>query len=232
LRFWRGVVFDLDDTLYPERDYVASGFRAVAAEVAARTSLSAGDVYDGLWGDFQEGRRGDLFDRLLARRRQARNTITVAEMVEVYRGHRPAIELTAEVEDLLSELKEQGIPLGLISDGYRIAQQAKVESLKLETFFDPLILTDALGREFWKPHERAFRQVEEAWDLPGAALVYIGDNPTKDFIAPQRRGWTGLRLRRRGQESFDREAVGGEAADEEHPSFRSLAARVRAGVEE
>ena len=28
------IIFDLDDTLYPERDYVLSGFRAVAQTYA------------------------------------------------------------------------------------------------------------------------------------------------------------------------------------------------------
>jgi FMN phosphatase YigB (HAD superfamily) len=36
LRDWQGIVFDLDDTLYPERGYVLSGFKAVASCAEAR----------------------------------------------------------------------------------------------------------------------------------------------------------------------------------------------------
>ena len=40
----RAVVFDLDDTLYPYRRFVLSGFAAVAAHLAARRAASIARV--------------------------------------------------------------------------------------------------------------------------------------------------------------------------------------------
>ena len=40
------VVFDLDDTLYKETDYVASGIRAIAKEVDNKGLISKQDALD------------------------------------------------------------------------------------------------------------------------------------------------------------------------------------------
>ena len=61
----RGIVFDIDDTLYLERDYVRSGFAHVAREVG-RTDDEAGRLHDWLIRAFESGVRGDTFDRLRA----------------------------------------------------------------------------------------------------------------------------------------------------------------------
>ena len=61
----RGVVFDLDDTLYLERDYVRSGFQAVAGIVSREMGHAPGEIFESLCGMFERGVRGDTFDRLL-----------------------------------------------------------------------------------------------------------------------------------------------------------------------
>ena len=53
-----GVAFDLDDTLYLERDYVRSGFRAVAEYAVRGADVSAEDAFTFLWHDFLAGVRG------------------------------------------------------------------------------------------------------------------------------------------------------------------------------
>ncbi len=228
----QGVVFDLDDTLYAERDYAASGFRHVAEVLAEETGLLAEELLAKLWGDFEAGRRGDLFNRLLEAYPKAAESFDIPRMVSLYRRHSPNIELAPKTAELLGQLAAWGVPLALISDGFLEAQEAKVKRLELAGFFDPLILTDSLGREYWKPHEKAFRMVEEAWRLPGKVLAYVGDNPRKDFVAPRRLGWTCLRLRLPGQESYRHRAVEGGEPHEEWSSFRELAERLKAGLSE
>ena len=58
-----GVVFDLDDTLYLERDYVKSGFRAVAKTAVKHTGTSADEAFNFLWNEFTAGVRGSSFNR-------------------------------------------------------------------------------------------------------------------------------------------------------------------------
>src|SRR3990172_10459975 len=88
---WRAVVFDLDDTLYPERDYVRGGFEAAAGWATAALGVERQAVFEELWGMFEAGVRGDTFDRWLARSgfpAQANRE----QMIASYRGHQPRLE--------------------------------------------------------------------------------------------------------------------------------------------
>ena len=59
----RLVLFDLDDTLYPERDFVLSGFRAVAACAASEVGLPPRQVLRALLASFRQNRQG-VFNRV------------------------------------------------------------------------------------------------------------------------------------------------------------------------
>lgn len=194
-----GVAFDLDDTLYLERDYVRSGFRAVAEYAARGTDTPADEAFTFLWEHFLAGARGTTFNALLARYPALSERRGVAELVRCYREHRPRIGYLPGAEVLLQELGARGVKLAVISDGPLVSQAAKAEALGVARYADPVILTDAWGEDFWKPHTRAFETVAAAFSLPAERLVYVGDNPTKDFHAPTRLGWQSVRLRLPGQ---------------------------------
>ena len=91
------------------------------------------------------------------------------------------------------------MPVGALTDGPVASQRAKVHSLGLLERADHVLMTDTLGRAHWKPSEKGFEWLEERFGTAASHLVYIGDNPTKDFIAPKRRGWRTIRLRMDGQ---------------------------------
>ncbi len=182
----RVIVFDLDDTLYLERDYVRSGFQAVERRLGVDGFCATA------WRLFEAGARGDVFDQAMARHGIR---TPVAELVEVYRSHAPDIVLRPEVLSLIRELASQGRALALISDGAHVSQAAKVEALGLAGLLDPIILTDAWGADFWKPHARAFETVMAAHGGDGAEYVYVADNPAKDFLAPRELGWRTIRMR-------------------------------------
>ena len=190
-----GVVFDLDDTLYLERDYVKSGFRAVAETAVQGTEVSAEDAFAFLWDEFLAGSRGSSFDALLERYPEVSQKVDVAALVKRYREHLPEISYLPGIEPLLAELKNLQVPLAVISDGPLVSQAAKVEALEVSRYASPVVLTDAWGQGFWKPHVRAFERVGEVFGLPYDRLVYIGDNPLKDFHAPTALGWQSVRLR-------------------------------------
>ncbi len=212
----QGVVFDLDDTLALEREYVRSGFQAVARAVTGALGSGAEEVFEPLWRGFLEGERGRAFDGLLQRFPEAGRMFTVEDLVVIYRDHSPRLPWVGGMEALVEGLHQEGLLLGVISDGALRGQERKCQSLGLSRWMDPVILTDRWGREGWKPSPRAFAEVEEKWGMSGDSLVYVGDNPHKDFLAPRARGWRTLRLRLPGQIHFQAEPVdAGHAPDEE-----------------
>lgn len=186
---WRAVIFDLDDTLYPEREYVLSGFRAVAAWAKGHTGKPADETYEALAGLFRQGVRGDTFNRWLAG--NGLPASLAAQCVEVYRGHVPRIRPFPGVPELLRSLHGR-LHLGLLSDGYLDVQRAKWRALALSQYFSAVVFTDELGRENWKPHPAPFRRALSLLGVSGAEAVYVADNCAKDFLGARGAGLSGI----------------------------------------
>lgn len=195
----KALVFDLDDTLYPEDAYVRSGFQAVARWLEAAGAMPARPAFEQLWSAHERGERGHLFDDLLAACEPAATAVTVPALVQVYRNHAPDIRFYPGMAGLLDDARARALRIAVISDGFLEAQRRKVEALGLDRWADPILLTDQWGRDHWKPCPMAFERVQEAFGLGPEQLVYVGDNPTKDFQAPNRLGWHTVRLAMPGQ---------------------------------
>lgn len=208
----RGAVFDLDDTLFLERDYVASGFDSVAQQIALATKLDRATVLNELLSIHEGGHRGRVFDAWLADRPTLKDQLDVASLVEAYRIHEPRISLLPGVAGMLETLRKVGLRLGLVTDGFLKGQRAKVAALGLAELIDRIVFTDEWGPNFWKPNSRAFELLEAEWGCDPGEVVYVADNPTKDFIGPKSRGWLTIRLRLAGQLRGDAEAISPAAA--------------------
>lgn len=192
----QAVVFDLDDTLYPEQSYAFSGFEAVAAWLDKKIKCPA-DAAQRMRELYLTGDRGHVFDRLLAEYGHPDPQSLIPEMIQCYRTHQPRLSLHSDARAALEAWRGR-FRLGLISDGPLTMQQSKVQALGLAPLLDEIILTDAWGPEHWKPHPRAFETLEARFGCRGPALVYIADNCGKDFVAPRRLGWRTVWLRRPG----------------------------------
>jgi putative hydrolase of the HAD superfamily len=187
------IAFDLDDTLFLERDYVRSGFAAVGKWARAQFGLTS--FAECAWNLFQQGSRGNIFDLALEEASLPAPRETIEKMVRVYRSHVPEIRLTQDAVCCLDVLRGR-VRLALISDGPVESQRNKVRALALDTLFDQIILTAELGTEFAKPHPRSFQLVETESRAGGACCLYVADNPAKDFPAPIELGWRTVRIRR------------------------------------
>jgi putative hydrolase of the HAD superfamily len=192
------LVFDLDDTLYPERQFALCGFRAAAAWAKAELGL------DGLDADMTRlldaGYLGRLFATVLEERLPGRHSAEqVQGLIAAYRACEPELTLFEDARWALDHYAVSG-PLGLITDGTHAMQLKKVRALALEPRFKEIIYTGRLGenRAFAKPHPRSFEIMEAALADPGGRYVYVGDNPAKDFAAPNARGWTTVQVVREG----------------------------------
>lgn len=191
---WQAVVFDLDDTLYPEREYVLSGFRAVAQWAEQELAVGFEQGYAGLHGLFEQGARGDTFNRWAAM--HGCDPATLApECVRVYREHQPALTPFEGVPELLAALRAH-YRLGLLSDGYLEVQRRKLAGLQLAEYFDAVVFSDEFGRAAWKPSPQPFVALAQRLSLPAAAAVYVADNPAKDFLGARRAGMASIWLRR------------------------------------
>lgn len=164
------VVFDLDDTLFPEMDFVRSAYKAIA------------DRY---------GKH--LLDAMLSASspREAFDStgLPIAELLKVYRNHFPDIRLPWQSLYTLALLKNSGCSIALVTDGRSVTQRNKIRALGLDRFIgdENIFISEEVGSE--KISGEAFRRIMNR-DASENNFMYVGDNPKKDFIEPNRLGWT------------------------------------------
>lgn len=193
---FRTLVFDLDDTLYPERSFVISGFRAAGDWISSNLGLPAERAAAELLSLHDEGVRRDTFNRWL----EAHNLDieqNLGHLVGVYRRHSPRIEPFPAVPGLLNRL-HASYPLGLISDGLHEVQNGKLRALGIENCFDAVVFSDRFGKEAWKPSTKPYEVVLSMLGSAAEESVYIADNPIKDFLGARKLGMRSIRVRHKG----------------------------------
>ena len=189
----KAIVFDLDDTLYPERQYVVSGFRAVAAWCEKELGLSSDDCAAELESLLDQGVRANTFNQLL-RQHSFEPQDLVPQMLSVYRQHPPLIALYSGVAELLQRLKESYL-LGLVSDGPVETQRRKLAALQLASYLDATVFSDELGIEARKPNVMPFQSVLDKLDISPREGLYVAENSLKDFFGARRIGMWTVRVR-------------------------------------
>jgi len=186
------IIFDLDDTLYKEREFVEGGFKDVAKYMEERFNIKKADFYKLLLKVLEKQGRGHVFDSCLKEHNLYSKKI-VDKLVKIYRFHKPNIKLYPSVKTLLLHLRKS-YKLALITDGLKYVQQSKVKALGLEKLFDLIIYTDAFDKKKSKPNPYSFNRVLEYFNVFPEQAVYIGDDPNKDFIGARKLGVKTIRV--------------------------------------
>lgn len=186
------VLFDLDDTLFPQRSWLDGAWDAVskAAEpfgvdpVGLRASLGAIAA--------EGSARGRIIDRALAA--VGAENVPVPPLLTAFRVHRPAV-LTPYPGTAAALARLRSIvPIGLVTDGEVDGQLAKLAALGLADAFDAIVLSDTFGREFRKPNPRPFLAGLERLGVGPAEAVFIGDHPGKDVVGSTSVGMRAIRV--------------------------------------
>lgn len=183
------VCFDLDDTLYKEVDYLKSGYHEIADFVEKKSSSQ--DVYDKMIAWWEAGE--NVFQNLIS---SCHLDVTVDDLLEIYRKHQPQICLDETTRRILNQLR-QTCQLGIISDGRSVTQRNKIKALGLSEYFDwsDIYISDEVGHLKTTPY--SFEKIMERY--PDCEYMYVGDNPAKDFLVPNRLGWITVCLLDTGQ---------------------------------
>lgn len=177
----RIIIFDLDDTLYKEVDFVKSAFRFISNRFSDYAPVNS--IYNSLIDEYN--RKGNPFNKLL----QTYNIPFLREdLLCLYRGHFPNINLSPGFKDLLSNLYfSKDFSVGIITDGRSVTQKNKIRALELDKYvmWDDIIISEEFGSS--KPNIKNYLFFKKKY--PKAIFYYVGDNLLKDFISPNKLGW-------------------------------------------
>ncbi|UCF92612.1 MAG: HAD family hydrolase [Desulfobacterales bacterium] len=187
----KGIVFDLDDTLYPQESYKRSGFAVVAQWFARRYGLPYETTFDQLEAIMRAKgpSYGYIFDDFAEL--AGLNGGIVPELVEIFVRHEPKIDCFEGVLPMLARLNRK-YKTGILTDGRADVQRRKIRSLGLHHQVNAIRCSYASGQA--KPDSRLYAWFEEQFQTPGRQLVYVGDNPKKDFPGAVKRNWKTVRV--------------------------------------
>ncbi len=187
------VLFDLDDTLYPQRSWLTGAWRAVATR-AADSRVEPDALLRALLAVSSEGSdRGRIIDRALAL--VGRPDVPVAPLVDAFRTHSPErLDTYPGTHRALALLSHQ-VPLGLVTDGDPMIQRNKLRALGLGGRFRSIVFSDELGREHRKPDPRPFEVALAQLGAEPADAVFVGDRPEKDIEGALAAGIRAIRVR-------------------------------------
>ncbi|MDH3648127.1 MAG: HAD family hydrolase [Saprospiraceae bacterium] len=181
------IVFDLDDTLYKEVDFVKSAYKYLSDLLFEETGKNC---YEEMCNWYRAGK--SAFDLIKS---NYNISMSIDEMVDTYRHHSPNIHLSEGVKESITELLSWRIPTGIITDGRSATQRNKLKALGLEGLFDLVVISEEIGTE--KPHRNNFLLYNEKFS--NHSFAYIADNISKDFVTPNALGWLTICLLDNGQ---------------------------------
>jgi putative hydrolase of the HAD superfamily len=188
------VAFDLDDTLFNGTLLVEKARRAAVSMMIEYGLPVAEDVaikiLDEIVNEFGSNSESHL-DLLMTRMQldpkikltlsYNPNKYVCAGIMGYHREKVKHFKPFRDVENTLEKLRKMGIKTAIITDGTPKKQYEKILRLKLENFFDTIVISDEVGIR--KPNPELFQQFLEQHQCAPKEVIYIGDRLDKD-IAP------------------------------------------------
>lgn len=197
----KGVIFDLDDTLYDAESCYNAGMERLSVFAQDKFDLSP-EQFELAFNEAkrdvkrQLGNVATSHNRLLYIQRflEEINESPVGfslEMYEVYWGTvLNEMRLFPYVLPLFQTLKERDIRIALLSDLTVHIQHRKIKALGIGEFIDALVTSEEVGEE--KPSKKMFEKVMKKLDLASEELLMVGDSLERDICGAEAVGIKGI----------------------------------------
>jgi putative hydrolase of the HAD superfamily len=182
----RAVGFDLDGTLFDDRQYVRAGLDAAAETLKSRTGVAARDDLHETY--FERGIREQTFDTVLDDHDLPADL--VPDLVAAYHAHDAELTPYEETVPMLEALADE-YRLGLLTGGTN--GRDKLDRLGIASHFDAVVV--ASGEDATKHDPEPFSALLEALDVQPSETAYVGDRPEIDFVHPNELGIRTVRVR-------------------------------------
>ncbi len=174
------IVFDLDDTLISEIDYLHSGIKYIEKFIYKTYKV---DFTNNILNEYENGTK-DIWGwtcKELNIGKEAKDNL-----IWLYRLHPPELTLSKELLSLINFLKEKKATLAILTEGRSVTQRLKINSIQLHKI--PLFISQEFNST--KKQPEMFLEIQKIW--PNKKYAYIADNPKKDFIIPNKLNWLSI----------------------------------------
>ncbi|WP_324661891.1 HAD family hydrolase [Haloarcula sediminis] len=183
----RAVAFDLDGTLFDDRQYARAGLVSAGAELQRRTGVDL--TAELLAAYFRDGHREATFDVVLSTAGLADDHVPA--LVSAYHDSEGTLVPYPDTERTLETLADD-YRLGVITGGTN--GREKLSRLGLDGPVEEVIVT--AERADSKRSPEPFVEMAERLGVPERSMAFVGDRPGLDFPQPNRLGMSTIRVMR------------------------------------
>jgi len=187
----KGIVFDLDDTLYPFEQYLESGFRAVARYTAEKYGIDPEESYAYMKILYSRYGEKEVLAKLV--NQFSLESAAIIELMSVFRDHKPTIALFPGYRKIIQNLSNYHV-LGIMTDGDPDVQGKKINALRIQRHFRSIIFTGKYEDARLKPNTFCYTLIARVMGVHPRELVYVADNPLIDFLGAKKAGLLTLRV--------------------------------------
>jgi len=170
------VIFDLDDTLYPEREYLFSAYESIAKLVAERTGSNERVYSDYLKNTFINGGRGNLLDSFIDAFNLS-NTVSIQELLHILRTIHCELFLYRKAKVLLDYIQKEGVMAVIFTNGNLTQQRNKISCLKIRESYPAVAVYYAAEYEP-KPSPVGLNAILQYYNVDSKKVLVIGDSAT------------------------------------------------------
>jgi len=173
------VLFDLDDTLYFEMQYLKACYLAISRDASAKSGVPTEDIFGWLQSEFQETGRGQIFQKLCRvfaiSPHQIGDWVHIMRTVNIPEG----LSLKIWAEPILDRCRGKA---AILTNGNSEQQENKVKLLGLRNAFPEIPVYCA---EQWepKPSTAVLGAIEEDFSFVTNDALMIGDSSVDEEFA-------------------------------------------------
>ena len=197
---FEAVIFDLDNTLYPEADYRSCAYLEIAGFLAEKLELKQENLFNKM--DSLYNKYGDryLFQHLLEYcgiTGELQKKYISNHLVPIYRNCDCDLTLYKDALEILEYLERKNYKTGLITNGGPETQWNKINLLGIEKYFDQIIVTgEHWPQKNWKPDIKPFKLCFDKLKVKPENSLYTGDKKDVDIKGAQKAGCLGILIDR------------------------------------
>jgi putative hydrolase of the HAD superfamily len=96
-----------------------------------------------------------------------------------YQVSAECMQLRVGAAETLDSLRERGYPLGIITNGKTLVQNATIDAVGIRDYFSLILVSETVGVR--KPDPRLFQLALEELQCQGQATLFVGDHPQSDI---------------------------------------------------
>lgn len=184
-------IFDLDDTIYRERDFFINGIKAISKKFSKKLKKKSILIHNQILKDVKKNGRKKFLDRFLKKnniysKKNLRNALKIFRFNDLKLN--PYIDFLTFLSNIKNEKKY------IVTDGHKIVQKKKISSLGIKKYFDKILISRNYKISFEKPSLFCFKKIKKLQNCKWKNMIYIADNPNKDFVNLNKAGCNTVRI--------------------------------------